>query len=100
MPLFASFRYKNGKELEAGDKYQMLVEEEVYILVIVGAQEGDLGEYSISATNTTGTINAAAQLLITGQSKVFNHPRIPDESIFKIPAEPGAGLYHSCYDGF
>ena len=33
------------------------------------------------------------------------HPRVPDESIFKIPAAPGlcqknfgARLYHSCYD--
>ena len=64
-------RFKKGKELAAGDKYEMLIEEEMYILIIKGAKEADLGDYSISASNTSGTITSeSVSLTITGKFKI------------------------------
>lgn len=72
--LVACFRYKNGREIEAGDRYTMTYENAEASLTIRDTESSDSAVYMCSASNKLGTVDSSASLTIHGQFLYISAP--------------------------
>lgn len=64
--------WKDGKELEATEKYDFKAEGQIFTLIIRDAMPEDRGLYTCQAHNKNGTVRYHPELLVRGGRKVLS----------------------------